>query len=127
MPGSPVINTICRWPREASRWVGYRILTIHTAGGPIGGIAVCRWHSVYIVESEQEAIQFANATTFGFWAVRFSARTSIGPNGWGKIDSGMVFINQVAFDDTGDALWRREKLRIRPRARQNKTGRASRR
>jgi succinate-semialdehyde dehydrogenase/glutarate-semialdehyde dehydrogenase len=52
--------------------------------------------SVYIVESEQEAIQLANATTFGLGSSVFGADVIRAQRVAEKIDSGMVFINQTA-------------------------------
>lgn len=51
----------------------------------------------YVVDSEEEAIELANATPFGLGASVFTADIEHGRSVAAKIDSGMVFINQPAW------------------------------
>ena len=51
--------------------------------------------SVYVVESEQEAIQVANATHFGLGGSVFSADTTRAERVAERLECGMVFINQT--------------------------------
>ena len=51
----------------------------------------------YVVESEEQAIELANATPFGLGASIFTADIEHGRSLATKIESGMVFINQPAW------------------------------
>jgi succinate-semialdehyde dehydrogenase/glutarate-semialdehyde dehydrogenase len=51
----------------------------------------------YVVDSEAEAIQLANDTSFGLGASVFTADTARGRRVATQIDSGMVFVNQPAW------------------------------
>lgn len=53
--------------------------------------------SFYVVESEAEAIQLANATPYGLGASVFTADVERGRRVAAQIESGMVFINQPAW------------------------------
>jgi succinate-semialdehyde dehydrogenase / glutarate-semialdehyde dehydrogenase len=53
--------------------------------------------SVYIVDSEDEAIKLANATRFGLGASVFTGNLERGRAIAAQIDSGMVFVNQPAW------------------------------
>jgi succinate-semialdehyde dehydrogenase/glutarate-semialdehyde dehydrogenase len=51
----------------------------------------------YVVDSEEQAIELANATPFGLGASIFTADIEHGRSVAAKIESGMVFINQPAW------------------------------
>jgi succinate-semialdehyde dehydrogenase/glutarate-semialdehyde dehydrogenase len=51
----------------------------------------------YVVDSEAEAIQLANDTSFGLGASVFTADTARGRRVAAQVDSGMVFVNQPAW------------------------------
>ncbi|KAK5996546.1 Succinate-semialdehyde dehydrogenase [Cladobotryum mycophilum] len=51
--------------------------------------------SLYIVDTEEEAIELANATHFGLGAVVFSTNIAHAKEVASKIDAGMVFINSM--------------------------------
>jgi len=74
------------------------VLTNVTADNPIytqelfGPVA-----AFYVVDSEAEAIELANATPYGLGASVFTADVERGRRVAEKIDSGMVFINQPAW------------------------------
>jgi succinate-semialdehyde dehydrogenase/glutarate-semialdehyde dehydrogenase len=53
--------------------------------------------SYYVVESEDEAIALANATSFGLGASVFTSDMEHGQRVAGRIESGMVFVNQPAW------------------------------
>jgi succinate-semialdehyde dehydrogenase / glutarate-semialdehyde dehydrogenase len=53
--------------------------------------------SFYVVDTEDEAVQLANATPFGLGASVFTGDTDRGREVARRIDSGMVFINQPAW------------------------------
>src|ERR1700744_346863 len=53
--------------------------------------------SFYVVETEDEAVELANATPFGLGASVFTRDTARGRAIARRIDSGMVFINQPAW------------------------------
>jgi succinate-semialdehyde dehydrogenase/glutarate-semialdehyde dehydrogenase len=53
--------------------------------------------SFYVVDSEDEAIELANSTPFGLGASVFTADVEHGRQLAGRIESGMVFINQPAW------------------------------
>ncbi len=51
--------------------------------------------SLYIVDTEEEAIEIANATTFGLGASVYSANIAHAKEVAAKVESGMVFINSA--------------------------------
>lgn len=53
--------------------------------------------SFYVVETEEEAIELANATKFGLGASIFGADIKHAQEVAAKIDSGMVFVNSVVY------------------------------
>lgn len=53
--------------------------------------------SFYVVDTEQEAIELANATSFGLGAAVFGGDVAHAQDVASKIESGMVFVNSAAY------------------------------